>query len=62
MRNVKLKAAIFKTDKRQREIAKRAGIPESYLSMATNGRMNLSEDQQRKVAAVLGVKVKEIFA
>ena len=46
MKNLKLKSAIFKAGERQVDIAKKAGIPESYLSMAVRGRMNLNDDQQ----------------
>ena len=54
-RNMKLKAAIFKFGVSQRKLARKARVPESYLSQAINGRYILDERQRRRIASALGV-------
>ena len=61
MKNVELKAAIFKGGKSQRKISKETGIPESQLSMAVHGKLNLDPVQREKIAGALGISSKEIF-
>ncbi len=61
MRNTKLKLAIFNSGARQADIAKKANLPESYISMAVRGRINLSKDEKQRVAAVLKTPVVELF-
>ena len=60
-RNVKLKAAIFESGHTSREIAEKAGIHPSFLSMATTGRYILDDRQKARVAKVLGKKTKDLF-
>jgi len=61
MRNIKLKAAIFKSGKTSRQIAKEAGLSPSILSMATTGRYILDEEKKKAVAQVLKCEVWELF-
>ena len=60
-RNVKLKAAMYVSGKTQTLISKETGIPESYLSMACSGRLNLNPEQQVKIANAVGLTVNKIF-
>jgi transcriptional regulator with XRE-family HTH domain len=58
-RNLKIK--ILDVGISQRELAKKAGIPESHFSMALHGRYNLTVQQQDRVATILGCSTGEIF-
>ncbi len=59
--DVKLKVAIFENGFSQRELAKRTGIHESFISMAVRGKYNLDEIQRAKIAKAIGKPEKEIF-
>ncbi|NIM96660.1 MAG: helix-turn-helix domain-containing protein [candidate division Zixibacteria bacterium] len=58
----KLKFAIWAQGTNQRAVAKLARIPESHLSMAINGRLNLGPDEKARIAAVLGRPERDLFA
>ena len=60
-KNAKLKTVILEKDFTQREVAKRARIPESVLSHHIHGRWNLSRVEQERIAEALGVRSREIF-
>lgn len=62
MRNVKLKMAIFEAGLTQRELARRAGIAESFLSMAVNGSYIPNEQQKTRIANELGKSKAELFS
>ena len=51
--NMALKIEILRSGLTQRELARRAGIPESYISMASRGRLNLNRSQLKKIQTVL---------
>lgn len=59
--NRDLKIKVLDSGLSQREIAKRAGIPESHFSMVLHGRYNLTIEQQERIAEILGCGVNEIF-
>ncbi len=61
MRNVNLKAAIFKAGTTQRGLARKANIPESYLSLAVNGKFILNEDQKGRISTALGQAKEKLF-
>ena len=60
-RNVKLKAAIFKSGKPSKQVANESGLSPSTLSMATTGRYILDDSQKKSVARVLKCEVWELF-
>ena len=39
----------------QKELAKKSGVPDSYISLAEQGRLSLSEEHIRKLEDALGV-------
>lgn len=60
-RNIRLKSAIFEARLTQKAVARKAGISESWLSMAINGRLVLDESQKNRIADVLGRSKTELF-
>jgi transcriptional regulator with XRE-family HTH domain len=60
-RNVQLKAAIFDSGLTQSQLAKRARVPEMYVSLAVNGKYNLNAAQRKKIARALGRQEAELF-
>lgn len=59
--NEQFHLAIIRAGLTQRVVAERAGVPEAYISLAIHKKYNLSDDQQGRIAEVLGVKKEEIF-
>lgn len=59
--NLRLKGKIIDVRTTQRDIATKANIPESHLSLALHGKYNLSIQQQDRIAEILGCGVNEIF-
>lgn len=57
-----LRDAIFRSGMSQREVAKLAGMPESYLSQIVRGRMNPTDTQIDAIAAALGQSADALFA
>jgi transcriptional regulator with XRE-family HTH domain len=57
----RLKGAIFADERKQRDIAKAAGVCQTYISQAINGRYVLDDEQKQKIAKALGRKVQELF-
>ena len=60
-RNGRLKSAIFEAGIRQKELAEKVNIPRGYLSLVLTGRMNLTGEEQQRIAAVLKKHVNELF-
>jgi transcriptional regulator with XRE-family HTH domain len=60
-KNLKFKKTLTELDIKQRELSRRTGIPESYISHYANGRMQLSQTERGKIADALGVDAAEIF-
>jgi transcriptional regulator with XRE-family HTH domain len=56
-----LKAAFLEEGIPAVKVAKMAGIPNSYLSQAINGRYVLDESQMQKIAEALNRKPDELF-
>jgi hypothetical protein len=61
-RNLKLKIAIIESGKTQKEVANESGIHPSLLSMAINGRYNLTEPEKYAVAQTIGLHVEDVFS
>ena len=61
MKNVRLKATIFEKGITQQDLSKVTGIPSSYISLAIRGRLNLSADEQNRIAKALNCKSEELF-
>lgn len=59
--NVALKAAIFESRKKQKRIAKLAGIAETQLSHVVRGRREATPKEKARLAAVLGKSEAELF-
>lgn len=59
--NIALKTKILMSGKRQIEIARCAGIPEPVLSKVVNGWINPEDSIKKKLAAVLGTEIDELF-
>jgi transcriptional regulator with XRE-family HTH domain len=59
--NVALKAAIFESRKKQKRIAKLAGIAETQLSHVVRGRRVATPKERARLAAVLGKSEAELF-
>jgi len=59
--NGMLKLAIFENGISQRELAKKTGIHESFISMAVRGKFNLDPVQKAKIAKAIGRSQNEIF-
>ena len=60
-KNAKLKTVILEKDFTQREVSKRARIPESVLSHHIHGRWVFSRSEKEAIAEVLQVDSREIF-
>lgn len=56
-----LKGMIFERGFTQRTFARRVRIPESYISMIVNGRLNLKKSEQARIARALSCPVEEVF-
>ena len=61
MKNLKWKKWLWENNKTNRWISQKTGIPENYLSMAINGRLNLNETEKQLVASCLKMRVEELF-
>jgi len=57
----KLKKTIIQKGFYQKEVAERACIDPSYLSLIANGRLKPTELQKAKIATALNTSVEEIF-
>jgi transcriptional regulator with XRE-family HTH domain len=57
-----LKFAILAARLRQYEIAQRAKMTETRLSRLATGRASPTDDERRRLAAVLGVPERRLFA
>lgn len=57
-----LKMAVIKDGRKQSEIAKAAGIAETYFSMAISGRLLLRDDEKKAIAKALHKPVAELFS
>ena len=58
----RLLIAIRESKKNQKEVAEKANIQPSLLSMAVNGRYILNSKQKRSIAKALNRTVEELFA
>jgi transcriptional regulator with XRE-family HTH domain len=56
-----LKHILFAHNISQEEFAKASGINRSYISQALNGRLNLNDDEQQRIAEFLGLNPEEVF-
>ena len=59
--NLNLKVAILASGEAQWEIARRAAIAETKLSKVIRGRVELSEDERRRLSDVLGIPAADLF-
>lgn len=59
--NGKLKGRLISLGMSQREIAKKAGIPEAHMSMVMHGKFNLTPQKKDRLAEILGCAVTDIF-
>lgn len=59
--NLALKMAIHASGKRQKQIAKRAGLKEPRMSLIVNGVIEPSDDEQHRIARALNRTVAELF-
>ena len=59
--DLKFKIAILQNGLSQRDLARKTGIPEAYLSMAINGKFNLDPVQRGKIIKAIGKPENEIF-
>ena len=57
MSNHSLKKAFAERGITHRFVARKTGIPESYISMAVGGRLNLTKEELKKIGEVLGVNL-----
>lgn len=60
-KNSKLKTAIFDSDLTLRELSEKSGVPMSYISMACQGRMNLTGDEEAAISTALALPVGQLF-
>lgn len=61
IRNLKLKLILFEQGMTQSKLSSVAGVPESYISLAINGKFNLDPEQRKKIAVALGRNECELF-
>jgi len=61
IRNSKLKLILFEQGMTQRKLSSVAGVPESYISLAINGRFNFDSEQRRRISIALGRNERELF-
>jgi plasmid maintenance system antidote protein VapI len=59
--NVALKSAIFESRKKQKRIAKLAGIPETQLSHIVRGRRDATPKERERLSVVLGKPEADLF-
>jgi hypothetical protein len=59
---IDVKVAIVRSGRRQFEIAAEAGIPELRLSKYVHNRVALSDAEEQKLFAVLGLSGEEVHA
>jgi len=59
--NVKLKSKIFEKFRYQADFAQSAGLREDRLSKIIHGRREAKEDEMKRIAKALRVKVNELF-
>ena len=57
----RLKVAIVERGMCQREVAEKANVHRSYINMAANNRLILTDDEKTRIANVLQMPVGEIF-
>jgi len=60
-KNAKLKTELFEKSLSQEELSRQTGIPRAYISLAINGKFNLTEDQRQKIAKTLRCDESKIF-
>jgi len=58
---VTLKSVLFENGKTLAELTRETGIPRTYLSMALNGRMVLTDEEKNVIAKNLNKTVGELF-
>ena len=58
---LKLKMTIIRSGRRQYEVARAAGMPETRLSRIILGRIRPTSEERRRIAESLGVRDGEIF-
>ena len=61
MKRKKLSAVLFDREMTQRQLARKAGLPESYISYYMRGKFVFDAVQKAKIAVVLDMKPDEIF-
>lgn len=54
-KNVLLKTAIYRSGMKQKEVAEKLGMTESWLSMIVNGRVVATEEEMDRICSVLGI-------
>jgi transcriptional regulator with XRE-family HTH domain len=59
--NWELERAIRESGKDQTQIAKAAGVDPAAFSLIKRGRMRPSDDEEKKIAAVLNIAVNKLF-
>ena len=57
---IELKKTLFEMGLTQKELSKRAHIPENWLSMAIRGRYALSQRQREKISSVLNKSITDL--
>ena len=57
----KLSAVLFDKEMTQRQLAKKAGLPESYISYYMRDKFKFDAVQRAKIAVVLDMQPDEIF-
>jgi hypothetical protein len=60
-KNIALKVAIVERDITQREVARRADIPEVRLSLFVRGHLQPTEDEEKALARVLRRQRSDLF-
>jgi len=60
-KNTKLLVAIKEAGATQKQVARKSGVSETYISYAINGRFNLNPVEKAKIAQALNRPVRQIF-
>lgn len=60
-RKPRLKITLYEKGLTQRELARKSGIPEGYISRYISGRFNLSDREKESIARVVGVDPRLVF-
>lgn len=60
-KKLNLKIALFEKGLSQQALAKKSGVPPSYISLALHGKYNLDSEQQKRISRVLGKRREELF-